>query len=48
MNVYEYHLKILKNSKLSVPTKEEADRRWNDLVPCPKGKKSSSGANGQG
>lgn len=35
MNVYEYHLKILKNSKLSVPTKEEADRRWNDLVPCP-------------
>ncbi len=35
MNVYEHHLKILKGSKLSVPTKEEADRRWRDLVPPP-------------
>lgn len=37
MNIYEHHLNILKGSKLSVPTKEEADRRWKELVPCPQG-----------
>lgn len=34
MNAYDYHLKILKGSRLSVPSKEEADGRWKKLIPC--------------
>lgn len=35
MDAYEYHLKVLKSSRLSVPKKEQADKMWNDLIPCP-------------
>ncbi|MDE6204443.1 MAG: ADP-ribosylglycohydrolase family protein, partial [Lachnospiraceae bacterium] len=35
MNSYEFHLNTLKGSRLSVPAKEEADKMWRDLIPCP-------------
>lgn len=36
MDSYDFHLSILKNSRLSVPTKEEADKMWKDLIPDPR------------
>ncbi|MBD5394337.1 MAG: ADP-ribosylglycohydrolase family protein [Lachnospiraceae bacterium] len=34
MNANEYLLNALKNSRLSIPAKEDADTMWNNLVPC--------------
>lgn len=35
MNAYEFHLNILRGSRLSIPAKEEADKMWRDLIPHP-------------
>lgn len=34
MDAHEYNLEILRNGKLSIPNKKEADKMWNNLIPC--------------